>query len=72
VPDLLEHMPDTCPYGHDLGRGRYRVSWTPCICGPAQEAAARGRGMGHARIDCKACEDEGRTSVMYEPPHEAA
>jgi hypothetical protein len=47
------------------------VSWTPCICEPAKEAADRGRGMGHLRVDCRQCDAEGRVTTLYEPPHDA-
>jgi hypothetical protein len=71
VADLFEHKTDICPYGHELSPGRIGVSWTPCICDPAKEAAARSRGMGHVRVDCRECEAEGRVTVFYEPPHDA-
>jgi hypothetical protein len=47
------------------------ISWTPWICPAAKEASARGRGMGHLRVDCRECEDEGRRTVLYEPPHDS-
>lgn len=67
---LFENKPSVCPFGHQLGPGRFRVSWKPCICEPAQQAAGRGRGMGHAVVRCRACEDEHKTTVYYEPPHD--
>jgi hypothetical protein len=42
------------------------------ICEPAKEAADRGRGMGHVRVDCRECEAEGRVTMFYEPPHDLA
>ena len=47
-----------------------QVSWTPCICAPAREAAGRGRGMGHVRVTCNRCHDQLRQTVFYEPPHD--
>jgi len=67
---LFDHKPSACPFGHELSGGRYQVGWTPCICQPAKEAAARKRGMGHAVLYCRACEDEGRGTVYYEPAHD--
>ena len=26
--------------------------------------------MGHLRIDCRQCEDEGRRTTYFEPPHD--
>lgn len=73
MADLFEHKPETCPYGHSLrGPGRATISWQPCICESAKEAAERGRGMGHLRVDCRGCEAEGRRTVLYEPPHDPA
>jgi hypothetical protein len=67
---LFENRPERCPFGHDLGPGRVQIGWSPCICEPAKEAAARGRGMGHVRLHCRQCEDEGRQSVFFEPAHD--
>jgi hypothetical protein len=38
---------------------------------PAREAAARGRGMGHAMITCTACHDQLRQTTFYEPAHDS-
>jgi hypothetical protein len=46
------------------------VGWKPCICTPAQEAAAEGRGTGHLLISCASCHDELRRTKFYEPPHD--
>jgi hypothetical protein len=43
---LFEHRPEFCPFGHELGPGLIQIGWSPCICQPAKEASARGRGMG--------------------------
>jgi hypothetical protein len=43
----------------------------PCICAPAREAAARGRGMGHAMVTCTACHDQLRQTTFYEPAHDS-
>jgi hypothetical protein len=67
---LFENRPERCPFGHELDPGRVQIGWSPCVCDPAKEAAERGRGMGHLRLSCRACEDEFRTSVFYEPPHD--
>ena len=67
---LFENKPECCPFGHQLWPGRAQVSWTPCICEPAREAAGRGRGMGHVRVTCNRCHDQFRQSVFYEPPHD--
>jgi hypothetical protein len=71
---LFEHRPARCPFGHSLARGKpQRVGWKPCICGPAREGAARGRGMGHLWVWCGACHEERRReTVFYEPPHDIA
>ena len=67
---MFEHQPIICPFGHYLGPGRIQLGWSPCACEPAREAAARGRGLGHARLHCRACDDEGRSATYYEPPHD--
>ena len=69
---LFSHKPDQCPYGHSLALGMpQKVSWVPCICGPAREAAGNGRGMGHMTLWCEVCsEDDHRDTVFYEPPHQ--
>lgn len=67
---LFENKPESCPFGHELSPGRFQVGWSPCICVPAKEAAARDRGLGHAVLYCRGCEDEGRSAVFYEPPHD--
>ena len=36
---LFENKPECCPFGHQLWPGKAQVSWTPCICRPAREAA---------------------------------
>jgi hypothetical protein len=59
-----------CPFGHELSPGRVQIGWSPCICEPVKEAGARGRGMGHLRLYCRACEDESETRGFYEPPHD--
>jgi hypothetical protein len=46
------------------------VSWTPCLCEPAREAAGRGRGVGHVRVACTSCHDQLRQTVFFEPPHD--
>lgn len=43
---LFENKPEYCPFGHELWRGKARVSWKPRICEPAREAARRGRAWG--------------------------
>ena len=55
---LFENKPEYCPLGHQLWPGKAQVSWTPCICAPAREAAGRGRGMGHVRVTCDRCHDQ--------------
>ena len=52
---LFENKPESCPFGHQLWPGKAQVSWTPCICEPAREAAGRGHGMGHVRVACNSC-----------------
>ena len=47
-----------------------RVGWKPCLCSGAQEGAEQGRGMGHLWILCVACHEEGRETMLYEPPHD--
>ncbi len=67
---MFENKPERCPFGHRLWPGKCQVSWTPCICEPAREAAERGRGMGHVRVSCNRCHDELRQTLFYEPPHD--
>ena len=47
------------------------MSWTPCICEPAREAAGRGRGMGHVQVACNSCHDQLRQTVFFEPLHDS-
>ena len=48
-----------------------RVGWKPCLwCRGAQEGAEQGRGMGHLWIQYVACHEEGRETMLYEPPHD--
>jgi hypothetical protein len=68
---LFENKPECCPFGHQLWPGEAQVSWKPCICGPAREAAARGRGMGHAMVTCTGCHDQLRQTTFYEPAHDS-
>jgi len=68
---LFENKPERCPFGHELWPGKAQVSWTPCICEPAREAAGRGRGMGHVRVICNSCHDRLWQTVFYEPPHDS-
>src|SRR5690242_20664577 len=67
---LFENKPERCPFGHELWPGKAQVSWKPCVCQPAREAAERGRGMGHVRVMCNRCHDQLRQTVFYEPPHD--
>jgi hypothetical protein len=59
------------PVRSQLWPGKAQVSWKPCICGPAREAAVRGRGMGHAMVTCDACHDQLRQTTFYEPAHDS-
>ena len=68
---LFENKPQCCPFGHQLWPGKAQVSWKPCICEPAREAADRGRGMGHIRVACNRCHDQLRETVFFEPPHDS-
>ena len=68
---LFENKPECCPFGHRLWPGKAQVSWQPCICAPAREAAGRRRGMGHFRVTCNRCHDQFRQTVFYEPPHDS-
>lgn len=65
-PDGVRHETRTniCPNGHVYGPGRILVSWTPCACPPAWAFA-----KGHQSTQCRACEDEGWTTVRYGPHH---
>jgi hypothetical protein len=70
---LFANKPERCPFGHSLARGKpQKIGWMPCICGPARERAAQGRGgMGHLWVRCLACSDVGhRETIFYEPPHD--
>jgi hypothetical protein len=44
---MFDHKPERCPFGHSLWPGIAQVGWQPCICTATEEAAERGRGMGH-------------------------
>jgi hypothetical protein len=66
---MFENKPEYCPFGHQLWPGRAQVSWKPCLCEPAREAAGRGRGMGHVMVACNSCHDELRQTVFFEPLH---
>lgn len=68
---LFDNKPECCPFGHELWPGKARVSWKPCICVPAREAAERGRGMGHVMVTCNACHDQFREATFYEPAHDS-
>ncbi len=69
---LFANRPGRCPYGHSLAPGMpQKISWVPCICGSAREAAERERGMGHVTPWCGTCSAEDhRDTRFYEPPHE--
>ena len=48
------------------------ISWLPCICPPAREAAGHGHGLGHLTLRCEACSTgDYRDTTLYEPPHQA-
>ena len=56
---LFANRPQRCPYGHSLTPGMpQKISWLPCICTPASEAAQHGRGMGHMTAWCGTCSAE--------------
>jgi hypothetical protein len=67
---LFDNRPESCPFGHELGPGRVQIGFSPCVCAPAREAAERGGSLGHLRLHCLACADEGRSAVFYEPGHD--
>ena len=69
---LFSNKPKYCPYGHSLAPGMpQRVSWLPCMCGPAREAGSQGRGLGHMTVWCGTCSAEDhRDTTFYEPPHQ--
>jgi len=69
---LFANRPRRCSYGHSLAPGMpQKISWVPRICGPAREAAERGRGLGHLTLWCGTCSAEDyRGTMFYEPPHE--
>jgi hypothetical protein len=64
--------PDRCQFGHSLALGKpQKISWMPCICGPARERAEYGRAIGHLTLWCGMCSDQDhRDTVFYEPPHD--
>ena len=66
---LFEYKPEFCPFGHKLWPGMAQVSWKPCLCAPAREAAELGRGMGHVCVSCNTCHEQLVSTVFYEPPH---
>ncbi len=69
---LFENKPESCPFGHELLPGKVQIGWSPCQCEPAREVAARRRGLGHHRLHCRQCEDEGRHCVYFKPPHDTS
>ena len=70
---LFTHRPTLCPYGHSLAPGMpQKISWMPCICPPAREAAEHGHGLGHLTLRCETCStDDYRDTTFYQPPHQA-
>jgi hypothetical protein len=68
---VFENEPESCPFGHQLWPGKAQVSWTPCLCEPAREAAGRGRSRGHVRVACTSCHGQLRQTVFFEPPHDS-
>ncbi|MFG2005010.1 hypothetical protein ACGFNU_38285 [Spirillospora sp. NPDC048911] len=68
VEAIGNHVPFLCPYGHPLGENKVLVGWIPCDCTPALSWH-----RGHRSFQCRVCqEQEGRTSICYLPPHQAA
>ena len=67
---MFDHKPERCPFGHSLWPGMAQVGWQPCICTAAQEAAERGRGMGHLWVSCNTCHDQLWQTTFYQPPHD--
>ncbi len=69
---LFAREPERCLFGHSLARGKPQtISWMPYICGPAQERAGQGGGMGRVTLWCGMCSDQDhRDTVFYEPPHD--
>ena len=67
---MFDHKPERCPFGHSLWPGMAQVGWQPCICTAAQEAAERGRGMGHLWVLCNTCHDLLWQTTFYQPPHD--
>jgi hypothetical protein len=68
---LFPSRPERCSFGHSPAPGApQRIGWKPCLCDPAREAAEAGCGMGHIWIWCIECDDAGRDSTFYEPPHD--
>jgi hypothetical protein len=72
---IFERKPEFCPFGHRLWPGMARVSWQPCVCAPAREAAAGekaglGRGLGHVGVSCETCHQQFWDTTFYEPPHD--
>jgi hypothetical protein len=63
---------ERCLYGYSLAPGMpQRVSWLPCMCGPAREAGRQGRGLGPMTVWCGTCSAENhRDATFYEPPHQ--
>lgn len=69
---VFEHeLPGTCPAGHKLTRGRFRVGWMTCACPPALVLLHRGLPAGHHWLSCKTCDGQGVVWTHYDPPHES-
>ena len=56
----------------ELGPGRVKIGWMPCLCAPAQPRAGRGPAWGISGCSCEACREEHRESTFYEPPHDVS
>lgn len=75
---LIEHRWRDCPRGHPIRPYHIRVSWQPCGCPIAVEAAeehaarwgTRPGAAGHITVWCADCHKEHVSTIRYHPPHD--
>lgn len=66
IVSMFDHKPEYCPFGHSLWPGKALVSWSPCLCAPAQERT----GWGHLKVACTTCHDQHWQTTFYQPPND--
>ena len=64
----MPRPPTVCPRGHQLGRGRVLLGWSPCTCPGTAPSGLN----GHRTYQCTACLDEHVDTIGYTPKHTQA